>query len=133
MTFARSGMTLQTLGGYRRAGVNVGLGTDSYPFNMLEEMREALICSRVTAGSVFDLDTGTLFDIATMGGARALGRTDIGRIAVGAKADLVLVDLDTPTMQPVHDPLRKPDPLRRRARRARRLRRRRGYPARTAR
>ncbi len=106
VTFARSGMTLQTLGGYRRAGVNVGLGTDSYPFNMLEEMREALICSRVTAGSVFDLDTGTLFDIATMGGARALGRTDIGRIAVGAKADLVLVDLDTPTMQPVHDPLR---------------------------
>ncbi len=99
-------MTLQTLGGYRRAGVNVGLGTDSYPFNMLEEMREALICSRVTAGSVFDLDTGTLFDIATTGGAKALGRDDIGRIAVGAKADLVLVDLDQPTMQPVHDPLR---------------------------
>ncbi len=106
VTFARSGMTLQTLGGYRRAGVNVGLGTDSYPFNMLEEMREALICSRVTAGSVFDLDTGTLFDIATTGGARALGRDDIGRITVGAKADLVLVDLDAPTMQPVHDPLR---------------------------
>jgi 5-methylthioadenosine/S-adenosylhomocysteine deaminase len=106
VTFARSGMTLQTLGGYRRAGVNVGIGTDSYPFNMLEEMREALICSRVAAGSVFDLDTGTLFDIATTGGARALGRDDIGRIAVGAKADLVLVDLDEPTMQPVHDPLR---------------------------
>lgn len=106
VTFARSGMTLQTLGGYRRAGVNVGLGTDSYPFNMLEEMREALICSRVTAGSVFDLDTGTLFDIATTGGAKALGRDDIGRIAIGARADLVLVDLDQPTMQPVHDPLR---------------------------
>ncbi len=106
VTFARSGMTLQTLGGYRRAGVNVGLGTDSYPFNMLEEMREALICSRVTAGSVFDLDTGTLFDVATSGGAKALGRDDIGRIAVGAKADLMLVDLSIPTMQPVHDPLR---------------------------
>lgn len=106
VTFARSGMTLQTLGGYRRAGVNVGLGTDSYPFNMLEEMREALICSRVTAGSVFDLDTGSLFDIATTGGAKALGRSDIGRITVGAKADLVLVDLAHPAMQPVHDPLR---------------------------
>ena len=34
-------MTLESLGGYRRAGVNVGIGTDSYPFNMLEEMREA--------------------------------------------------------------------------------------------
>ncbi len=106
VTFARSGMTLQSLGGYIRAGVNVGLGTDSYPFNMLEEMREALICSRVSAGSVFDLDTGTLFDIATTGGTKALGRADLGRIALGAKADLVLVDLAHPAMQPVHDPLR---------------------------
>lgn len=106
VTFARSGMTLQSLGAYRRAGVNVGLGTDSYPFNMLEEMREALICSRVSAGSVFDLDTGTLFDIATTGGAKALGRSDIGHLSVGAKADLVLVDLAHPAMQPVHDPLR---------------------------
>lgn len=106
VTFARSGMTLQSLGAYRRAGVNVGLGTDSYPFNMIEEMREALICSRVSAGSVFDLDTGTLFDIATTGGAKALGRADIGHLSVGAKADLVLVDLAHPAMQPVHDPLR---------------------------
>lgn len=106
VTFARSGMTLQSLGAYRRAGVNVGLGTDSYPFNMLEEMREALICSRVSAGNVFDLDTGALFDIGTIGGANALGRQDLGRITPGAKADLVLVDLAHPAMQPVHDPLR---------------------------
>jgi cytosine/adenosine deaminase-related metal-dependent hydrolase len=44
--------------------------------------------------------------MATTGGARALGRDDIGHIAVGAKADLVLIDLSVPTMQPVHDPLR---------------------------
>ncbi|WP_262298375.1 amidohydrolase family protein [Microvirga sesbaniae] len=106
VTFARSGMTLESLGAYRRAGVNVGLGTDSYPFNMLEEMREALICSRVAGRSVFDLDTGGLLSAATTGGARALGRSDIGRLAVGAKADLSLVDLSHPAMQPVHDPLR---------------------------
>lgn len=106
VTFARSGMTLESLGGYRRAGVNVGIGTDSYPFNMLEEMREAMICSRVTARNVYDLDTATLFTAATAGGAKALGREDIGRLAPGAKADLVLVDLDHPAMQPVHDPLR---------------------------
>lgn len=106
VTFARSGMTLESLGAYRRAGVNVGLGTDSYPFNMLEEMREALICSRVSGRSVFDLDTGGLFSAATTGGATALGRNDIGRLAPGAKADLALVDLSHPAMQPVHDPLR---------------------------
>ncbi|WP_262268602.1 amidohydrolase family protein [Microvirga yunnanensis] len=106
VTFARSGMTLESLGAYRRAGVNVGLGTDSYPFNMLEEMREALICSRIAGRSVFDIDTGGLLSAATTGGARALGRSDIGRLAVGAKADLSLVDLSHPAMQPVHDPLR---------------------------
>ncbi|MBJ6127092.1 amidohydrolase family protein [Microvirga splendida] len=106
VTFARSGMTLESLGSYQRAGVNVGIGTDSYPFNMLEEMREALICSRVAGRSVFDLDTGNLFSAATTGGARALGRSDIGRLAPGAKADLSLVDLSHPAMQPIHDPLR---------------------------
>jgi cytosine/adenosine deaminase-related metal-dependent hydrolase len=106
VTFARSGMTLESLGAYRRAGVNVGIGTDSYPFNMLEELREALICSRVSGRSVFDLDTGGLFSAATIGGAKALGRDDIARLKSGAKADLVLVDLSHPAMQPIHDPLR---------------------------
>lgn len=106
VTFARSGMALETLGGYRRAGVNVGIGTDSYPFNMLEEMRQALICSRLGAKSVFDIDTGDIFDAATLAGARALGRTDIGRLSVGAKADLLVIDLTVPSMRPVYDPLR---------------------------
>jgi cytosine/adenosine deaminase-related metal-dependent hydrolase len=106
VTFARSGMTLETFGGYCRAGVNVGIGTDSYPFNMLEEMREAMICSRVSSRSVHDLDTATLFSAATTGGAKALGRDDIGRLSLGAKADLVFIDLSHPAMQPIHDPLR---------------------------
>ena len=106
VTFARSGMALETLGAYRRGGVNVAIGTDSYPFNMLEEMRQALICSRLGGKSVFDLSTGHIFDAATRAGARALGRTDIGRLSVGAKADLLVVDLSAPTMLPVYDPLR---------------------------
>ncbi len=106
VTFARSGMTLESLGAYRRTGVNVGIGTDSYPFNMLEELREALILSRVSGRSVFDLDTGSLFAAATTGGAKALGRSDLGRLASGTKADIVLVDLSHPAMQPIHDPLR---------------------------
>ena len=43
---------------------------------------------------------------ATVGGAYALGRTDLGRLAPGAKADVVLVDLAHPLMMPVRDPLR---------------------------
>lgn len=106
VTFSRSGMVLQSLGRYRRRGVNVALGTDSYPFNMLEEMRQAMICSRVAGGSVFDVGTADLFEAATLAGARGLGRSDIGRIAPGAKADFSIIDLKHAAMQPVYDPLR---------------------------
>ena len=106
VTFSRSGMVLQSLGRYRQAGVNVAIGTDSYPFNMLEEMRMAMICARIAGGSVFDVDTAVVFEAATLSGARALGRSDIGRIARGAKADFSLVDLKHPGMQPLYDPLR---------------------------
>ena len=47
-----------------------------------------------------------LTQMATLAGAKALGRNDIGRIAVGAKPDFSLVDLNHPAMQPIHDPLR---------------------------
>ncbi|MFK0274712.1 amidohydrolase family protein [Ensifer sp. NPDC090286] len=106
VTFSRSGMALESVGRYRRAGVNVALGTDSYPFNMLEEMRQAMICARLSGKSVFDVSTGDILEAATTAGARALGRDDIGRIAVGAKADFLVVDLKHHAMQPVYDPLR---------------------------
>jgi 5-methylthioadenosine/S-adenosylhomocysteine deaminase len=47
-----------------------------------------------------------LFNAATIGGARALGRDDIGRLAVGWRADLVLVNVTHPMMRPLHDPVR---------------------------
>jgi len=106
VTFSRSGMVLESAGRYRRAGVRVGLGTDSYPFNMLEEMRQALICARIAGRTVSDLATADVLDMATLAGARALGRSDIGRVAVGAKADFCVVNLEHPAMQPVYDPLR---------------------------
>lgn len=106
VTFSRSGMALESVGRYRRAGVNVALGTDSYPFNMLEEMRQAMICARLSGKSVFDVATGDILEAATIAGARALGRDDIGRIAVGSKADFLVVDLRHHAMQPVYDPLR---------------------------
>jgi cytosine/adenosine deaminase-related metal-dependent hydrolase len=104
--FIRRGITLQTAGSYIRRGVNLGIGTDTYPHNMLEELRNALYASRVVAQDPFDLRTSDIFNAATLGGAKALGRTDIGRLSQGAKADLVMVDLKCSAMRPVRDPLR---------------------------
>ena len=104
--FGRTGMTMETAGTYMREGVHLGIGTDSFPYNMLEEIRHAAVYSRITAGDVFDIKTEDLFTAATIGGARALGREDIGRLEAGAKADLVLVDTTHPMMRPLHEPLR---------------------------
>ena len=46
------------------------------------------------------------FSAATVGGAAILRRPDLGRLAVGAKADFSIVDLKHPYMRPVREPLR---------------------------
>ena len=103
--FSRRGMKLENFGLYRDAGVNLGLGTDTYPHNMIEELRSAIIFNRLASGRIRPT-TAEVFNAATIGGAKALGREDIGRLSPGAKADLVLVDLDLPAMKPCREPLR---------------------------
>ncbi|MBU0723636.1 MAG: amidohydrolase family protein [Alphaproteobacteria bacterium] len=104
--FARRGITLRTFGGYLRAGVNMGIGTDTYPHNFLEEMRCVAMYARVIGESVDDLNTSDVFNAATMGGAKALRQPDIGGIAPGFKADIVLLDAKHPAMMPLREPVR---------------------------
>jgi cytosine/adenosine deaminase-related metal-dependent hydrolase len=104
--FARYGQTLEDFGKYRRAGVNLGMGTDTVPQNMLEEMRWATVLARVAAEDIRTTELADVFHAATVGGARGLLRDDLGRLAPGARADLVLVDLGNPWMMPARDPLR---------------------------
>jgi cytosine/adenosine deaminase-related metal-dependent hydrolase len=104
--FARYGQMLENFGRYRRAGVNMGLGTDVSPHNLIEEMRLAAILARVAARDITTTNTAEVFYAATVGGADALGRDDIGRLKVGGRADIVLVDLTNPFMLPARDPLR---------------------------
>ena len=104
--FARYGQVLENFGDYLRAGVNMGLGTDTTPHNLVEEMRKAAILARIAARDITAVSASDLLHAATIGGARALMRDDLGRIAPGGKADLVLVDLTVPQMRPPRDPLR---------------------------
>ena len=104
--FAYRGAMLHDFSAYRRAGVNMAIGTDTYPHNMAEEMRLALFTAKLARGHVDATRTADVFHAATIGGAKALGRRDLGRIAPGSAADLVMVDINHPTMQPCRDPLR---------------------------
>ncbi len=104
--FARYGHGMEDFGRYRRAGVNIGIGTDVAPHNLIEEMRLAAIVARILSENIKTTSTAEVFRAATAGGAAALGRDDIGKLAPGAKADIVLVDLKNPFMMPARDPLR---------------------------
>jgi len=104
--FIRRGMALHTFNSYRDKGVNLGIGTDTYPHDLLHEMLVTLYAARAAAGTVDAADTAGVFEAATIGGATALGRKDLGRIAPGCRADLVLVDLTNANMIPVREPLR---------------------------
>jgi 5-methylthioadenosine/S-adenosylhomocysteine deaminase len=91
---------------YRKAGVNVGLGTDTYPRDLVHEMRMASATNKLVDGNVLAAPAEAVFEAATLGGARALGRADLGRLAAGAKADLTIVDLSSPRIGVVRDPIR---------------------------
>jgi cytosine/adenosine deaminase-related metal-dependent hydrolase len=69
-------------------------------------MRTASIVARLSAGEAQAATAADIFTAATIGGATALGRGDIGRLMPGAKADFVMVDLTHPAMRPLYDPLR---------------------------
>lgn len=105
-TQTRRGKTLQSFARYLRAGVNMAIGTDIHPHHMLDELRCATVMAKVADGDTHALFVDSTFHAATVGGARALGRDDIGRLATGCRADLVLVDTGHWTMKPLRDPLR---------------------------
>jgi cytosine/adenosine deaminase-related metal-dependent hydrolase len=64
-----------------------------------------LVACRISERAPDAVLSANLFDAATLGGARALGRTDIGLLAPGAKADVAVFRLDDPHMTPTVDPI----------------------------
>lgn len=89
-------------------GVNVALGTDGPSSNndldMWEEMRTASLLQKVGTGDPCALPAYQTLQMATTFGARALGRAgELGVLAPGALADVILIDLDKPHLTPCHN------------------------------
>jgi cytosine/adenosine deaminase-related metal-dependent hydrolase len=94
---------------YRQAGVRMALGSDTYPRDMIMQMRMASYFGKVLSHNMYAAAAGEVFHAATLGGAYALGRDDLGRLAPGAKADIIVVDLGgdgTLRYGPVLDPIK---------------------------
>jgi cytosine/adenosine deaminase-related metal-dependent hydrolase len=106
VSLGRRGMHLYHLSGYLARGINVGLGTDIHPFDLIREMRDAGLICKVAAESPNAGTAREVFTAATIGGATALGRSDLGRLCPGAKADIVIVNQRALHYGAVYDPIR---------------------------
>lgn len=92
------------------AGAVVGLGTDgpssSNDLDMFASMRSAATIQKGRRLDPMVLPAATILRMATIDGARALGIDgQVGSIEVGKRADLVLLDPDSPSLNPIYDPI----------------------------
>ncbi len=104
--FARRGIAMESFPEYTRRGVNMTLGTDTNPQSMIEALRWTAVLGKImdrTTESITGLD---VFNAATVNAARMLHRDDLGRIAPGAKADLLFWDAEALFMSPLRDPIK---------------------------
>lgn len=101
---ARRGGVINSIHKYKRLGIRQSLGTDTFPFDMFNDMRMAATICRVVEHSVDVASSLDVFTMATVGGADGLGRPDLGRLAAGCKADIIFVRTDTFKAAPSYDP-----------------------------
>ena len=102
----RHGEILDSFDRYRQLGINLALGTDTFPPDMIRVMDYGSNLGKHAAGDQAASSAADLYRAATLGGARALGRDDLGRLAPGAKADITVVDLGELRSGPSDDPIR---------------------------
>lgn len=93
----------------RRQGARVTVATDGVCSNndldLFEELRSAVFLQKSATGSPLAMPAYEALKMITANGARAMGRADgeLGVLRVGALADVVVIDLQKPHLQPVHN------------------------------
>ena len=105
LVYARDGEMLRSFRKCRDMGIRIGMGTDTAPPDMVLNMAVGLMMGRAAEGGAEGLTTAEIFDAATTGGADALGRSDLGRLAPGALADIAIFDLSDAGFAPTIDPI----------------------------
>ena len=88
-------------------GINLAIGTDGPASNnCLDMFREMFLVTALAKYREEDasvVDAKQVLKMATVGGARAMNLTDCDILAKGKQADLIMIDLNQPNMQPVHN------------------------------
>ncbi|MCK1284918.1 amidohydrolase family protein [Bradyrhizobium sp. 44] len=103
--FARAGVTA-AFSRFAEHGVRTVVGTDGYNMDLLGELNAASLISKITSARADVANAPELIEANTAIAADVIKRPDLGRIEPGATADLTIVDLTHPHLQPLFDPRR---------------------------
>jgi 5-methylthioadenosine/S-adenosylhomocysteine deaminase len=91
-----------------KKGINLTIGTDgpasNNDLNMFEEMRWSAFCAKVS-GNPTSVPAARALELATKNGAKALGWKNLGALAPGHIADLVVLDFNNPRLTPSYSKL----------------------------
>ncbi|MBE6948297.1 MAG: amidohydrolase [Ruminococcaceae bacterium] len=92
---------------YLDKGINIAIGTDGPASNnaldMFREMYLVSVLQKILNNDAASCDAGKVLEMATVGGARAMGLDNCDSIAVGKQADLIIIDLSRPNMHPLNN------------------------------
>jgi cytosine/adenosine deaminase-related metal-dependent hydrolase len=106
LVFIKRGNKMHSHSRYLNSGVNVSIGCDTSPQNMLNEMRMASYVTKLAEWSCFSGTATEIYNSATLGGARGIKRTDLGRLAEGCLADIAIINMETINNVPCRDPVK---------------------------
>ncbi len=105
---AKLGSGIADVVGMQKAGIALTLGTDGVAsnnnHNMFKDLYLLALMQRAQQANPRGLSSQELIAIATRNGALSQGRSNCGLIQKGARADLIVLDIDTPWMVPVDSP-----------------------------
>ncbi len=104
LIMGRHGVVLDSFASYKEQGIPLAIGTDTFPPDMFMNIRTASMLSRLKSKEVYHSRFRDIFHAATIGSAEFLGRSDLGRLSPGAKADMIAVDLSGFHLGPIDDP-----------------------------
>ena len=106
LKYLKLGIVMESFDRYLKAGITMGIGTDTFPKDIISDMRYAALASRVAEKSFIAGHPRDVFNAVTLGGARILERNDLERLTKGAKADITIVNLRNIAFGAVRDPIR---------------------------
>lgn len=102
---ARHGSSLKSFSRVKSMGIRIGMGTDTAPPDMVLNMAVGVMANRIAEGRGDTGSAAEFYDAATIAGADALNRPDLGRIAPGSKADIAVFDMADRMIAPRIDPV----------------------------